>query len=145
MNKKRIIGIVSGYWNPLHAGHLDYIKESKKQCDYLIVIVNNDKQVKLKGSKPFMDEKHRCVIMNSLKYVDQVRISRDNNKTVKKTLITIRENFPNDNLIFFNSGDRSTVENIDVSEAEVCKKLDIEYVFIDKPKIYSSSDILKQL
>ena len=48
------IAIVSGYFNPLHVGHLDYLETAKKISDKLIVIVNNDHQVSLKGSTPFM-------------------------------------------------------------------------------------------
>ena len=46
--------IISGYFNPLHSGHLDYIESAKEKGDYLIVIVNNDKQVEMKGSVQFI-------------------------------------------------------------------------------------------
>jgi cytidyltransferase-like protein len=49
------IGIVSGYFNPIHQGHIEYINAAKDECDYLVVIVNNDDQVKLKGSAVFMN------------------------------------------------------------------------------------------
>ena len=59
------IGIVSGYFNPIHRGHLEYINAAKKECDFLVVIVNNDLQVKLKKSKVFMDENHRFEIVSN--------------------------------------------------------------------------------
>ena len=37
--------VVSGYFNPIHSGHLDYLEEAKKLGDYLVVIVNSDNQV----------------------------------------------------------------------------------------------------
>ena len=46
MKRKAII--VSGYFNPIHSGHLDYFQEAKKLGDFLVVIVNNDDQVKVK-------------------------------------------------------------------------------------------------
>ena len=39
--------VISGYFNPIHTGHLDYIKAASKLGDRLVVIVNNDEQVKL--------------------------------------------------------------------------------------------------
>ena len=67
--KKAII--LSGYFNPLHVGHIEYFQEAKKIADELIVIVNNDFQRKLKGSKEFMHENERVLIIKSLKIVDK--------------------------------------------------------------------------
>ena len=50
--KKAII--VSGYFNPLHKGHLELFQEAKERSDMLMVIVNSDLQRELKGSKEFM-------------------------------------------------------------------------------------------
>ena len=60
------IAIVSGYFNPLHVGHLDYMGSAKELADKLIVIVNSDYQVTLKGSTPFMREEDRIRIIKSL-------------------------------------------------------------------------------
>ena len=68
MNDNMHIGIVSGFFNPIHRGHLDYINSSKKLCDYIVCIVNNDKQVLVKGSKLFMDEQHRMIILQNIIY-----------------------------------------------------------------------------
>jgi len=140
-----IIGIVSGYFNPLHLGHLEYIEAAKKQCDHLIVIVNNDLQVELKGSKKFMDEVHRYKIMFSLKNVDDVMVSIDTDKTVCGTINFIRTSFPEHDMYFFNSGDRIGENNIESSEVILCKKLGIKYVAIDLPKKYYSSQLLKSI
>jgi len=137
------IGIISGYFSFCHQGHIEYINASKLQCDKLIVIINNDKQSKLKGSIQIIDEEHRCFMMNSLKNVDEVKLSIDLDKSVCKTLISIREEYPNDKLIFFNSGDRFNINNTNKEELEVCKKYKIKYVAINLPKIYSSSELLK--
>ncbi len=135
-------GIVSGYFNPLHMGHLEYIHAAKVRCDYLIVIVNNDEQVKIKGSKQFMDEDHRCFIMASLRDVDRVELAIDSDKTVCATLADLRRQYPNDELLFFNSGDRVPVENSESAERKLCKDLGIKYVAIPLPKVYSSSTLL---
>ena len=62
--------VVSGYFNPIHSGHLDYLEQAKKLGDYLVVIVNSDKQVEMKGSDPFMNEYERLKIVRALRCVD---------------------------------------------------------------------------
>ena len=82
MKKKAVI--VSGYFNPIHKGHIEYINLSKKDADFLIVIVNNDFQRKLKGSKEFMDENERQIILKNIKAVDRVYLSIDKDSYVVK-------------------------------------------------------------
>ena len=77
--KKAII--VSGYFNPLHAGHLELFEIAKGIGDMLIVIVNSDLQRFLKGSKEFQKEDERLTIINAIKYVDWAMISIDKDKT----------------------------------------------------------------
>ena len=73
---------VSGYFDPIHVGHLEYLKLSKELGDRLVVIVNNNHQCVLKKGKPFMDEDDRVKIVRSLKMVDEVFLSIDYDKTV---------------------------------------------------------------
>ena len=136
------IGIVSGYFNPIHYGHIEYIDGAKNNCDFLIAVVNSYLQVSLKGSKPFMDENHRRKIVSSLKSIDLSIISIDQDKTQCVTLIKIRQSFPKCKMYFFNSGDRKQ-GNLVSSESETCKANNIFEIVLDLPKIYSSSDLLK--
>lgn len=138
------IGIISGYFSFLHAGHIEYIQAAAKECDKLIVIVNNDIQTDKKGSKRLIDENHRCKILESIKGVYQVVLSIDTDRDVCNTIRSIVLTYPNRKYKFLNSGDR-TDGNIDNKEAVLCKELNIEYVFINLPKIYASSDILKNV
>lgn len=138
------IGLVSGYFNPLHAGHVEYINAAKKECDKLIVIINSDHQRQLKGSKEFMDQYHRSFIVSNLHSVDETFISIDADKTQCQTLRYFRLLYPNDILIFMNSGDRKG-ENLVCAESNVCKELKILEIILDLPKIYSSSELLKKL
>ena len=82
--KKAII--VSGYFNPIHKGHLEYFNVARSLGDELFVIVNNDEQRRLKGSKAFQDEKERLLIVSNIKAVSQTFLSIDKDRTVRETL-----------------------------------------------------------
>jgi len=138
------IGIVSGYFNPVHYGHIEYINAAKQNCDKLIAVINNDYQRQLKGTKEFMDENHRSKIIFNLKSVDEVFISIDKDKTQCQTLRYLKNKYKQDHLIFFNSGDRKG-SNLVTSESDVCKEVGITESILDLPKIYSSSELLKKL
>ena len=118
--KKKILVAVSGYFNPLHVGHLEMIEKARSLGDFLVVIVNNDYQVKLKGSFPFMSVKDRIRIVGALKSVDKVFLSIDKDKTVIESLKKIKPD------IFANGGDRKNIN--DVPEAEICQQLGIRMV-----------------
>ena len=129
---------VSGYFDPIHVGHLDYLEMSKKLGDKLVVIVNSNSQCVLKKGKPFMDENDRVRIVKSLKIVDEVFLSIDIDKTVCKSLEAINPD------IFANGGDRAVSE---VPESVVCDKYNIEMIDGLGDKIRSSSSLtgFKQL
>ena len=84
MKKKGII--VSGYFNPLHKGHIEYFHRAKKLGDVLFVIVNNDFQRELKDSKEFMSEEERLLIVNELKVTDKSFLSIDKDRSVSNTI-----------------------------------------------------------
>ena len=131
-NNGKVKIAVSGYFDPIHVGHLEYLKMAKSLGDILVVIVNNNHQCVLKKGKFFMDENDRLEIVKAIKYVDEVVLSVDQDKTVCKSLELIRPN------IFANGGDRSTDE---VPETSVCKKYKIEMVDGLGEKIRSSSSL----
>ena len=123
---------ISGYFDPIHVGHLEYITEARKLGDKLIVIVNNNQQCVLKKGKPFMDEKDRVLITSSLKDVDEVFLSVDHDKTVCKSLELLKPD------IFANGGDR---KNYEIPESAICKRYNIQIIDGLGEKIRSSSDL----
>ncbi len=121
------IAIVSGFFNPLHGGHLDMIEAAAELGDRLIVIVNNDVQQVLKKDKIILNENNRMRLMRALKYVDEVILSIDQDPSQIQTLELVAGQYPNDELIFANGGDRDS-ENA-IPETEVCKAHNIRLVF----------------
>ena len=139
MKKKAII--VSGYFNPLHKGHLEYFNNAKALCDELFVIVNNDHQRELKGSKPFQDEQERLLIVSNIKAVDKAVLSVDLDRTVCMSIRKLAEQYGTDyDLAFANGGDQN---NDTIPETPVCKELGVEMVDGIGEKIQSSSWLLK--
>ena len=104
-DKNKIRVAVSGYFDPIHVGHLEYLRMAKELGDSLVVIVNNNYQCKLKKGKHFMDENDRVEIVKALRFVDEVFLSVDKDRTVCKSLAEIKPD------IFANGGDRNK-ENI---------------------------------
>ena len=141
MTKKKTAIIVSGYFNPIHKGHLEYINNAKALADELFVIVNSDYQRELKGSKEFQSEEERLLIIQNLKAVDKVILSIDKDLTVIKTLEFIFDKYnQNYKLSFANGGDQN---NETIPERPVCEKLDISLIDGLGDKIQSSSWLLK--
>lgn len=136
IKKKAIVVAVSGYFNPLHVGHLEMIERAAKLGDKLVAIVNNDFQVKLKGSVPFMSQVDRMKIVSAIKGVDKVFLSIDKDKTVCRSLAKVRPD------IFANGGDRHSLN--DVPEYPICQKLGIEMVDGLGKKIRASSILIKE-
>ena len=132
--QKKIVVAISGYFNPIHVGHLELLEAAKKLGDYLVVIVNNDEQVELKGSIPFMTLEDRVEIVKAIKGVDEVFISIDQDKSVCKSLQAIKPD------IFAQGGDRNEGN---IPEAEICRKLNIKMIDGCGKKIRSSSILLK--
>lgn len=123
---------ISGYFDPIHIGHLEYINLARELGDYLIVIVNNDKQAALKKGKSFMCEDDRLEIVSQIKGVDEAFMSIDEDKTVCKTLDLIKPD------IFANGGDRS---NSEIPEYKICKENGAQVVDGLGNKIRSSSEL----
>ena len=125
MIKKKGI-IVSGYFNPIHKGHIEYFNKAKSFADELFVIVNNDSQRALKGSKEFQKEEERIIIVSNIKSVDHCILSIDEDKTVCKTIEKIALDFGSEyELSFANGGDQN---NNTIPERPICDQMGITLV-----------------
>ena len=140
MGKKKAV-IVSGYFNPIHKGHLEYFNNAKVLADELFVIVNNDHQRALKGSKEFQKEDERMIIVSNIKAVDKAILSIDEDRTVCTTLQMIAEKYGSEfELAFANGGDQN---NDTIPERPICEEVGITLIDGLGDKIQSSSWLLK--
>jgi len=141
MSKKKGI-IVSGYFNPIHKGHIEYFNNAKALADELFVIVNSDHQRALKGSKEFQQEAERVFMVSNIKSVDYSILSIDLDRTVCKTIEKIAVDYGADyDLSFANGGDQN---NNTIPERPICDKMGITLVDGLGDKIQSSSWLLKK-
>ena len=140
MKKNKAI-IVSGYFNPLHKGHLELFEKAKINGDELWVIVNSDYQRKLKGSKEFMEEDERLTIIKAIRIVNKALVSIDKDKTQRETLSYLAKKYISKyDLFFANGGDQN---NKSIPELGVCKDIGIGLIEGLGNKIQSSSWLLK--
>ena len=134
--------IVSGYFNPIHKGHIEYFINAKDLADELFVIVNNDHQRGLKESKEFQQEAERVFIVSNIKSVDHSILSIDDDRTVSKTIEKIALDFGSEyELSFANGGDQN---NNTIPERPICDQMGITLVDGLGDKIQSSSWLLNK-
>jgi len=132
--------VISGFFNPLHIGHIDYISSARNLGDFLIVIVNSDEQVKIKGSVPFMNQDDRLRIIRNIKGVDRSVIAIDKDGSVCQTIREEFKRLQNDpffeDMIFANGGDRKEVLE---------EELGVRMIYnAGGHKVQSSSNLIKK-
>jgi cytidyltransferase-like protein len=129
------IVVTSGYFDPLHVGHIELIEKAKALGDKLIVIVNNDKQAILKKGHEFMPFQERMKIVQALEHVDEVFPCIDEDESICKSLEAIKPH------IFAKGGDRFSYE---IPEKEICEKYNIKIIDGLGAKIQSSSNLVSK-
>jgi len=131
---EEVVVAVSGYFDPIHRGHIEYFELAKQLGDKLVVILNNDKQCELKKGKAFMPVEDKKAILESIAHVDEVFISVDDDSSVCKSLKVVKPH------IFAKGGDRFSYE---IPEAKICEELGIKIVDSLGDKVQSSSELIK--
>jgi cytidyltransferase-like protein len=128
-----VVVVASGYCSPLHSGHVEYLEMSKALGDYLIVVINNDRQEKMKKGSVFIECAERMRVVKALRCVDMVVEAVDRDRSIAKTLAILRPN------IFTNGGDQF---NGEIPEREICERLGIKMIDGLGDKKQSSSEII---
>lgn len=137
-----IIGIVSGYFDPIHVGHIEYLKLAKVFCDHLVCIVNNDNQTVAKNGRILIRDTDRLKILSAIKYVDEVFLSIDNDGSVCRSITAIAQDYLTSRILFLKGGDRFKDE---IPEYNVCTELGIKIIDSVGNKIDNSSRIRKEM
>lgn len=139
--------IVSGYFSPLHPGHLELFEAAHARSGYLIVIVNNDAQQILKKGRVVQPACDRIRIVNALRIVDATYIAVEENRGIDGSFDLIRADYPDTEFEFCNGGDRLDIATLPPEEIESARRNDITLLYgiggFDKKD--SSSRILSVL
>lgn len=141
MTKQKRVAVVSGGFDPVHSGHIEYFKAARQLADILVVAVNSDEWLVRKKGATFMPVEERTAIVRAIGYVDRVISFDDTDNTAKDAIVKVRELYPDYTIVFANGGDR-TKENIPEMDVDV---QNLEFVFGvgGQDKKNSSSWILK--
>jgi cytidyltransferase-like protein len=138
---KKIV-LVTGGFDPLHSGHIAYLKAAKQLGDILVVGVNSDAWLVRKKGQAFMPLLERTTIIRELECVDFVIDFNDIDNTAKHAIWMVRQSYPQDLIIFANGGDR-TANNIPEMDI-VDNNLEFEFGVGGTNKANSSSWILQE-
>jgi cytidyltransferase-like protein len=134
------IVVVSGGFDPLHAGHVDYLNAAAQLGCQLVVLLNSDPWLTRKKGKPFMNADERGNVVGALKCVDEVYLADDDDDTVVESLRKIREGRPTATIVFANGGDRIA---FNTPEMNYCYENNIILAFnVGGKKIQSSSSLI---
>ena len=133
------IVVVSGGFDPLHSGHLSLFKHSTVLGDRLIVGINSDAWLSRKKGKPFMPISERKIIVQSIKWVDEVWEFNDDDDSACDLLEEVKKTYLSTKIIFANGGDRNVFNNREINVQGVS----FAYGIGGNYKMNSSSSILK--
>ena len=136
------IVLVTGGFDPIHSGHISYLKAAKSLGDQLIVGLNSDEWLARKKGKSFMNIEERLRVVQALEMVDYTVKFLDDDDSSKNAIKQVRQSFPDSHIIFANGGDR---EKTNIPEIDY-KDDDLEFVFGvgGSHKMNSSSSILSE-
>lgn len=133
--------IATGGFDPIHSGHIKYLKSAAKLGDILVVGVNSDNWLRRKKGKEFLSFHERSFIVKNLKSVHMTFGFNDDDGSAKDAILHVKNFFPTAKIIFANGGDRTktNIPEMDIADSNV------EFIFGvgGEDKTNSSSKILK--
>jgi len=133
--------VITGGFDPIHRGHIDYIKAAKELGNILIVGVNSDEWLVRKKGRSFMPFEDRVAIIGALQQVDYAIPFNDRDGTAKDAIAWARKVFPDHTIVFANGGDRTqdNIPELDFADDN------IEFAFgVGGDKTNSSSHLLQE-
>jgi cytidyltransferase-like protein len=128
-DRPRRASVVSGYFNPLHPGHLDLFEAARARTGYLVVIVNNDVQQLRKKGKVIQPERDRLRIVRSLRVVDAAYLAVEHGPGLDSSFDLVRADYPGTELEFCNGGDRKDLDALPAEEVAAAERNDISLVY----------------
>ena len=138
------IALVTGGFDPLHSGHIQYLNSARKLADYLVVGVNSNEWLTRKKGNYFLPCNERLIILNALSLVDETIVFNDSDSTAVEAINHLKRKYIRSKIIFCNGGDRN-IENI--PEYEVFsqdEQVIFEFGVGGVEKLNSSSKILEK-
>ena len=143
MKNKKIV-LVTGGFDPLHSGHILYLKKARELGDYLIVGINSDRWLIRKKGFYFLSLKERSLIIKNLKMVSEVKTWNDDDNTANLIILKILRRINNNNkLIFANGGDRNIKSTPELIKHKDNPKVEFVFGVGGSNKDYSSSKIIE--
>jgi D-beta-D-heptose 7-phosphate kinase/D-beta-D-heptose 1-phosphate adenosyltransferase len=132
--------LVTGGFDPLHSGHIEYFRAARQLGTMLVVGVNSDAWLIRKKGQAFMPIKDRVAIIESLRMVGHCILFNDADNSAIEAIRNVKMMYPNSQIIFANGGDRTATNIPEMLESNV------EFVFGvgGDFKLNSSSELLKR-
>jgi len=134
------IVICTGGFDPIHSGHVNYLKEARALGDKLVVGLNSDAWLVRKKGKSFMPFEHRATVLEAIRYVDEVVAFNDDDNSACALLEVMKNSYPYADIIFANGGDRTATNIPEMSVKGVVFKFSVG----GDNKAGSSSDFLQK-
>ena len=136
------IALVSGGFDPLHSGHIEYFKLASKLGDRLVVGINSDNWLVRKKGKPFLPMYDRLAIIQNLKMVSEVITFDDSDNSASDAIAKLLNLYQDDQIVFCNGGDRTICNTLELVRYNKHPRVSFKWGVGGFDKINSSSDLL---